>query len=706
MSMILRSGKQTQLTWSGFATFLIICLANFASQAQCNFKPIGHRGGSSYNFPENTLVSLEQGFMEGIYAAEVDVRFTSDSVLVLMHDSYIDRTTNRHGEINELPLSYIRSLDAGSWKGAEFAGTQVPTLNEALMLASKFQKKLYLNMKVFVPELIAKTLKESNLPEDIILLDPDDLDKVAAYHAVLPNTPLVYFGAYPEDEGEYDAFFNFLKNHGVVAIEIPADFIYNDQERYKHLQDEANENGIEFWAYTANDAGYFQFLKDFGIDALETDRPSEASRFFCLGAGAGFFPEKQITGQWDFEGDLGGTIGSQLVAMGDTSLADQKIRFGTTKSFGLPNIENTEVKIAQIPAFDPEHALRFFSNIAPEGLPGGLTDDNTYTIILDLLKPKGNGSYTAILQTSNSNADDADFFLLGPENKTGVLEQYSGGFADSTWVRLALVFDLYAEKLTQYLDGDLAGTINLPNSKNGRFSLNNNWGIQSSNLFSDDDGETNPLFVSSIQLRNYAMSEDEIRMLGKCTASKISQSFLSESACPEFSKNITAEKSGDEVSLSVFAGDAVNYRWEVNKGNGWEKVAGENFQFPASPTLLIRNAALTDVDYKFRCIASNDCAVASDEFTLRSLYNATTTIASSGFRVYPNPSAGKVSIDIESNTGRSDLRISSIQGTIIMEKKDVPEHFSIDLPPGAYLIQIRSNGKNQVKKLIVNRQTP
>jgi len=69
-----------------------LVLIGYFVQAQCAFKPIGHRGGSSYNFPENTLISLEQGFIEDIYAAEVDVRFTADSALVLMHDYYIDRT--------------------------------------------------------------------------------------------------------------------------------------------------------------------------------------------------------------------------------------------------------------------------------------------------------------------------------------------------------------------------------------------------------------------------------------------------------------------------------------------------------------------------------------------------------------------------------------------------------------------------------------
>ncbi|MBC8004550.1 MAG: hypothetical protein H7X84_03660, partial [Verrucomicrobia bacterium] len=471
---------------------LFVVVFGFNASAQCNFKTIGHRGGSSYYYPENTLVSLEQGFLEDIYAAEVDVRFTSDNVLVLMHDSYIDRTTNTRGNVKDITLAKLKTYDAGSWKDPVFKDTRVPTLVEALLLAKKYQKKLYLNMKVFAPELIASALREANVPDDLVMLDPDDLSKVEAYHKLMPNTPLVYFGNLPANVDD-ESFYQFLKDNGTIAIEIPADYIrHATNDYYIRLKAMAHAHNLELWAYTVNDVPYFRLLKEFGIDGLETDRPTEAHQVFCNNGQGGYFPEKLITGQWDFNKRLMGTIGSQLGIVGDTTIVDQKIIFGTTESFSLPAIENTSVKIARIPAFDSQHALRFFSNIAPEGLPGVLDCDNTYSLIFDLLKPEGASEYTALLQTSNNNSDDADIFLKGSSNGVGVLEQYKGTFANNTWIRLALVFDLYDQKLTEYLDGNPIGTVALPNSQDARFCINNNWGVQSSNLFSDDDGETNP----------------------------------------------------------------------------------------------------------------------------------------------------------------------------------------------------------------------
>lgn len=683
---------------------LIFVFFGFFVSAQCDFKPIGHRGGASYYYPENTLVSLEQGFIEDIYAAEVDVRFTSDSILVLMHDSYINRTTNGFGEVKNVTLADLKKLDAGSWKDQKFKGTPVPTLKEALELASKYQKKLYLNMKVFAPELIARTFKEAKVAGDLVIIDPDDLVKVAAYHKILPNTPLAYFGELPQDI-EDPSFYNFLKNNGVIAIEIPADYIrYATDDTFIKLRNRAHENNLELWAYTVNDPAYFKILKDFDIDALETDRPSEAYQFFCANSSGGHFPEKRITGQWDFNKKLIGTIGSQLVVMGDTNVMDQKIVFGTTQSFRLPPIDNTSVNIARIPAFDTNHALRFFSNIAPEGIPGVLDCDNTYSLVFDLLKPSGKNDYTAIFQTSNNNSDDADFFLNGSNNSFGVLEQYKGGFADSTWVRLALVFDLYNEKLEVYLDGNYVGTITISNSQ-GRFCINNNWGVQSSNFFSDDDGETNPIFVSSIQLRNYAMSPDEIKWLGKPKAEKIDNSILlgTDTDCPQFQDNIRLTTEGNLIHLLIDAGDKVNYKWEINKGSGWENITGPAFMFPASSSLSITSNPELLYGYKFRCIAFNDCQTISDEYLFRDFteYNPLTDLQNELFQVYPNPSNRTVHIDFLQSTEKYDIGIYSILGIEVYKKHAIVGNLQINLGKGIYLIEVRNGLKSEVKKLIV-----
>ncbi len=77
--------------------------------------------------PENTLAGIEAALRLGVDAIEIDVRATSDGVPVLIHDETVDRTTGAVGHICEMPLSTVRTLDAG-------AGQRIPTLAEAIDL--------------------------------------------------------------------------------------------------------------------------------------------------------------------------------------------------------------------------------------------------------------------------------------------------------------------------------------------------------------------------------------------------------------------------------------------------------------------------------------------------------------------------------------------------------------------------------------------
>ena len=92
---------------------------------------IAHRGFSG-RFPENTLRAFGEALKLPIDAIELDVRKTLDGALVVMHDETVDRTTQGSGRIGNLTWDEIKKLDAGIWKGEEFAGERVPSLDEAL----------------------------------------------------------------------------------------------------------------------------------------------------------------------------------------------------------------------------------------------------------------------------------------------------------------------------------------------------------------------------------------------------------------------------------------------------------------------------------------------------------------------------------------------------------------------------------------------
>jgi glycerophosphoryl diester phosphodiesterase len=90
-----------------------------------------HRGAMETH-PENTIPAFKEAIRLGTQMIEFDLRMTRDSVLVLMHDETVDRTTDGTGKVQDLTFAEIRRLDAGVFKGAQFKGTSIPTFEEAL----------------------------------------------------------------------------------------------------------------------------------------------------------------------------------------------------------------------------------------------------------------------------------------------------------------------------------------------------------------------------------------------------------------------------------------------------------------------------------------------------------------------------------------------------------------------------------------------
>ena len=71
-----------------------------------------HRGYRS-KFPENTMLAFREALKLDIDSIEMDVRMTADRRIVVIHDTRLDRTTDKKGHICELTLDEIKTADAG-----------------------------------------------------------------------------------------------------------------------------------------------------------------------------------------------------------------------------------------------------------------------------------------------------------------------------------------------------------------------------------------------------------------------------------------------------------------------------------------------------------------------------------------------------------------------------------------------------------------
>ena len=90
---------------------------------------VAHRGASG-DSPENTLRAFRLAWKQGADAIEGDFHLTNDGRIVCFHDRNTSKLTGENYTISQTTLAELQSLDAGSWKGREFAGTRIPTIEE------------------------------------------------------------------------------------------------------------------------------------------------------------------------------------------------------------------------------------------------------------------------------------------------------------------------------------------------------------------------------------------------------------------------------------------------------------------------------------------------------------------------------------------------------------------------------------------------
>ena len=119
---------------------------------------IAHRG-VSLEAPENTLPAIQKAIDLGCAMAEIDLRYTADGEVVLLHDATVDRTTDGSGRVAEKKLAELKGLDAGARTNPGYRGTRVPTLKEAVELA-RGRIELYLDLKEPDPRPVVRVIEQ------------------------------------------------------------------------------------------------------------------------------------------------------------------------------------------------------------------------------------------------------------------------------------------------------------------------------------------------------------------------------------------------------------------------------------------------------------------------------------------------------------------------------------------------------------------
>ncbi len=91
----------------------------------------GHRGCAVEGYPENSIEAMEYVLRHTPAFFEIDPRITKDSVIVLLHDATLDRTTTGKGKLSDYTWEEVKKLRLKDHLG-NVTPYRIPTLAEAI----------------------------------------------------------------------------------------------------------------------------------------------------------------------------------------------------------------------------------------------------------------------------------------------------------------------------------------------------------------------------------------------------------------------------------------------------------------------------------------------------------------------------------------------------------------------------------------------
>ncbi len=235
---------------------------------------VAHRG-ASFDAPENTLPAVELGWQQGADAVEVDIHQTSDGKIVAIHDSDTKRVTGQQGVVADMRLAELNLLDAGSWKGADWSGTRIPTLEQVLETVPP-GKTLVVEIKCsrdVLPEL-ERVLDASGKREQVMLI-AFDYDTISEAKRRMPDRRCYWLYGFSAREAEtYHVRSQADLLRRVQQAALDGLDVRHSGEWTADLADALRKQGKTLYVYTVNDADQARRLRDAGVAGITTDRPA------------------------------------------------------------------------------------------------------------------------------------------------------------------------------------------------------------------------------------------------------------------------------------------------------------------------------------------------------------------------------------------------------------------------------------------------
>ncbi len=238
---------------------------------------VAHRG-ASFDAPENTLASERLAWQQGADAVETDIQLTSDGRIIISHDKTTKRTTGHDAAIASLTFAELRQLDAGRWKGPQFAGEKLPTLDEQLALIPA-GKRMLVEIKIgpeILPEL-QRALQRNGASADNVTLISFNAEALREARRQLPSYPTLLLCGFkapdpkvppPKKQPTLDEVIAQAKSAGYTGLDLQHTWPLTpaDVRAIKAA-------GLQLHVWTVDDPAIARHWIDLGAASITTNRP-------------------------------------------------------------------------------------------------------------------------------------------------------------------------------------------------------------------------------------------------------------------------------------------------------------------------------------------------------------------------------------------------------------------------------------------------
>ena len=232
---------------------------------------LAHRGDSRAA-PENTLPAFASALRLGVDLVELDYVHSADGVPIVFHDDTLDRVTDARRvfagsaapiAIASKTLAELLRLDAGSWYGAAFVGTRIPTLEEALRLIGP-RALTMIERKAGDAATLVSWLQRLGQVEQVVVT-AFDWRFLADCHELEPRLVLGALGTKILTAGQLEQ-----------AISVGASVIgWDDGFVTREHVEMVHGRGLRAWVWTVDDPLRAEQLITYGVDGLISNLPAK-----------------------------------------------------------------------------------------------------------------------------------------------------------------------------------------------------------------------------------------------------------------------------------------------------------------------------------------------------------------------------------------------------------------------------------------------